>query len=465
MSDVNDLNMDDQELSDDAVLQREADEVYAELLARVGESNPNPRLDATRRAVELLGDVHRAAPVIHLTGTNGKTSTSRMIDSLLRASGVRTGMMTSPHLVRINERIMIDGSPISNEALIAGWRDITPYLAMVDAELGAEGQLPLTFFEALTVLAFACFADAPVDVVVLEVGMGGLWDSTNVADGQVAVFTPIALDHVARLGSTVAEIAATKAGIIKDGAHVVTAAQTPDARAAIDRASAAHGAPIYAEGQGFSLTSTTVAVGGQLITVAGRAGEYKDVFLPLFGDHQAHNAAVAIAAVETFLGDASRALTDDVVAEGFATVTSPGRLEIISTDPTVLIDAAHNPQSASSLVEAVRRYFTFNEVALVLGVLEDKDVEQVVATVLPLATRVLVTQSASDRALPVDDLAYVVRGAGAADILYEHDTLSAALDAAREWAELAPGRAVIVTGSITLVGDALVVAETEGWKR
>ena len=197
---------------------RAADAAYEQLLGRVGEAAPQPRLEPTRRAVELLGDVHQAAPVVHITGTNGKTSTSRMIESLLRATGLRTGLLTSPHLERVTERIMIDGEPIRDEAFARNWDDIRPYLLMVDTELAASGEETLTFFEALTVLAFACFADAPVDVVVLEVGMGGEWDSTNVADGQVAVFTPIALDHTQRLGSTVAEIARTKAGIIKPAA-------------------------------------------------------------------------------------------------------------------------------------------------------------------------------------------------------------------------------------------------------
>jgi dihydrofolate synthase/folylpolyglutamate synthase len=206
-----------------------AEQVYRELLDRVGEANIRPRLEPTRRAAELLGDPQRSAPVVHITGTNGKTSTSRMIESLLRASGLRPGLLTSPHLVRLNERIMIDGEPISDEALARNWDDIAPYLLIVDTELEAAGEEPLTFFEALTVLAFAAFADAPVDVIVLEVGMGGEWDSTNVADGQVAVFTPIALDHMARLGNTVAEIARTKAGIIKPAASVVTAMQAIEA--------------------------------------------------------------------------------------------------------------------------------------------------------------------------------------------------------------------------------------------
>ena len=231
--------------------------------------------------------------------------------------------MTSPHLVRVNERIVIDGAPISNEALAANWDDIAPYIAMTDAELEAAGELPLTYFEALTALAFASFADAPVDVAVIEVGMGGEWDSTNVGDGQVAVFTPISLDHTARLGNTVAEIARTKSGIVKPLANTVTAAQAPEAMAELERAVELSEGTIAREGSDFRLLRTTVAVGGQLIDVQGIAATYENLFLPLFGDHQAHNAAVAIAAVETFLGNGTQPLGDPL-AEGIGTASSPG---------------------------------------------------------------------------------------------------------------------------------------------
>src|SRR6185312_4687110 len=168
----------DPELNEDSLFQRDADRVYQDLLGRVGELGLQPRLAPTRRVVELLGDPQRAYPIVHITGTNGKTSTSRMIESILRASGLRTGLLTSPHLVRLNERIMIDGEPISNEGLVTNWQDIQPYVAMVDAELDTAGEPHLTFFEAFTALAFASFADAPVNVAVIEVGMGGEWDST-----------------------------------------------------------------------------------------------------------------------------------------------------------------------------------------------------------------------------------------------------------------------------------------------
>lgn len=448
---------------DDSEYAEAAATVYEELLARTGEAAPQPRLEPTRRVVELLGDPHRSYPIIHVTGTNGKTSTSRIIESILRAYGLRTGLMTSPHLERVNERIVIDGKPISNRSLASNWEDISPYLSLVDGELAAAGEEPLTYFEALTVLAFASFADAPIDVGVIEVGMGGEWDSTNVADGQVAVFTPIALDHTQRLGNTVAEIARTKSGIIKPVANVVSARQSPEALAELTRAVELTESTIAVEGAEFALESTTVAVGGQLITVRGRAGVYKDEFLPLFGDHQAQNAAVAIAAVESFLGDGSQALVGDVLTEGLSSVTSPGRLQLIATDPTVIVDAAHNPHGAAALAKAIKEYFTFDEVAVVIGVLQDKDAAGIIAALAPVATVFVATQSESERAVPFDDLAELIRET--TEEVSETESIGEALAEARTWAGKAPKRAVLVTGSITLVGEAIALARTEGWKQ
>lgn len=444
--------------------QEAADQVYRELLERVGEANIRPRLEPTRRAAELLGDPQRSAPVVHITGTNGKTSTSRMIESLLRATGLRPGLLTSPHLVRLNERIVIDGIPITNEALARNWDDIAPYLLIVDTELIAADEEPLTFFEALTVLAFAAFADAPVDVIVLEVGMGGEWDSTNVADGQVAVFTPIALDHTARLGNTVQEIARTKAGIIKPSATVVTAMQSIEALDELTAAAHQFEASVAVERRDFAVESTTVAVGGQLVDLRGRAGRYEGVYLPLYGDHQAQNAAVAVAAVESFLGDGTRALDRDVVVEGLGSVTSPGRLQLIGIEPTVLVDAAHNPHGASALRDALTEYFDFDEWTFVIGVLADKDAHGIIAELAPIAERFHVTRSTSDRAIGVDELASIVLTESHEDATYQYGTLEQALDAARAWAAESPRRAVVVTGSITLVGDAIQLAEREGWK-
>lgn len=449
---------------DDGEFDAEAEEVYAELLTRIGEAAPQPRLEPTRKAVELLGDPQRSAPVIHLTGTNGKTSTARMIEAILRATGLRTGLLTSPHLVTVNERIVIDGVPVSNEALVRNWRDIAPYLAIVDAELAAAGEETLTYFEALTVLAFAIFADAPVDVLVLEVGMGGEWDSTNVADGQVAVFTPIALDHQSRLGNTVAEIAKTKGGIIKPAASVVTAIQPLEALDELRAAAAIDEATMAIELVDFALESSAVAVGGQLITVRGRAATYRDLFLPLYGDHQGQNAAVAIAAVESFLGNGSLALDPDVLAEGLALATSPGRLQLIGVEPTVLVDAAHNPHGARALAAAMQEYFDFDELAIVVAVLGDKDAHGIIAELAPVATRFHVTRSQSDRAIPVHDLVEIVAAVVGEDATLEFDDFASAIEGAREWASEGEKRAVLVTGSITLIGEAIAMAQAGGWK-
>jgi dihydrofolate synthase / folylpolyglutamate synthase len=449
---------------DDALMEREAREVYEELLERVGEGSPRPRLEATRRAAELLGDPQRAYPIIHITGTNGKTSTSRIIESILRAHGLRTGMLTSPHLERVNERIVIDGEPISNGAFVSNWQDIRPFLDITDAELELDDQEPLSFFEALTLLAFAAFADAPVDVVVLEVGMGGEWDSTNVADGQVAVFTPIALDHTARLGKTVAEIARTKSGIIKPAAAVVSAAQAPEALVELERAVELTESTFAVAGSDFELISDTVAVGGQVITVRGLAGTYPDLFLPLFGDHQAANAALAIAAVESFIGGGALPLNQDVLAEGLATATSPGRLQVIGNEPTVLVDAAHNPHGAAALAVALTEYFTFDSVTAVIGILGDKDAAGILRELEPTVDHFVVTQSTSERAVGAEQLAALAVTIVGADRVTLEPSFEAALELARDRASATEKGAALVTGSITLVGDAIVYARDRGWK-
>jgi len=441
-----------------------ADGVYQALLARVGEGTPERRLDATRRAVELLGDPQRAYPIIHITGTNGKTSTSRIAESILRAYGLRTGLLTSPHLMRFNERIVIDGEPIGDEDLVRNWEDVQPYLKIVDAELVEAGKAPLTFFEALTALAFAAFADAPVDVAVIEVGMGGEWDSTNVGDGQVAVFTPISLDHTKALGDTVAAIARTKSGIIKPAADVVSAAQTADALVELTQAAELTESTFASQPDAFDVASTSVAVGGQLVSIRGRAATYDELFLPLYGDHQAQNAAVAVAAVETFLGRGTQPLNPALLEEGFATATSPGRLQLIGIEPTILVDAAHNPAGAKTLTAALRSYFGFEEIVFVLGILGDKDASGIVRELSSVATRFHVTRSVSDRSMDEEKLGDLVRATVGPDRTFVFGNLLDALEDARDWAQDGERRAVVVTGSITLVGEAMAFAEDENWK-
>ncbi len=389
-----------------------------------------------------------------------------MIESLLRASGLRTGLLTSPHLERFTERIRIDGEPIADEAVARNWEEILPFVAIVDAELEGAGEEPLTFFEALTVLAFACFADAPVDVVVLEVGMGGEWDSTNVADGQVAVFTPIDLDHQSRLGSTITEIARTKSGIIKPAASVVTAKQPDAALEVLEDAAELTESTLAVEGDAFDVLESRVAVGGQLVSIRGLAGEYRDVALPLFGRHQAENAAVAIAAVEAFIGGGAVRLADAVVHDGLAAAASPGRLQPIAGDPTIIVDAAHNPHGAESLVAGARRVLRLRRGRRSCSACSPTRTPTGIAAVLArTGGSFLVTRPDSDRARDASDLAAAVAARVGADRVQAVERLDDALDDARAWAAEAPKRAVVVTGSIALVGEAMAIAADRGWGR
>lgn len=441
---------------------RRADAVYEALLQRQGERWVQPRVERTRRVLELLDDPQKTYRVVHVTGTNGKTSTSRMIESLVRAHGLRTGLFTSPHLERFTERIMVDGEPIDDAAIADAWDEVSPFVDLVDGELAAAGDAPLTFFELLTVLAFVAFADAPIDVLVLEVGMGGSWDSTNTADGDVAVFAPIDLDHADRLGDTLAEIATVKAGIIKDGAAVVSARQDAAAEAVLREAAAARGATLAFEGTEFALAQQRLAVGGQQITVRGLAATYEDEYLPLYGAHQGFNAALAIAAVESLVGGGSQPITGDVLAEGLGAVTSPGRLQLVGASPTVLVDAAHNPHGARALVTALRDAFDFDEWGVVLGVLSDKDAAGIVAELAPVAAHVFATAPDSDRAEDADAIADL---AEAHDLRVSvHRDLADAAESARAWAAASDRRAVVIAGSVVLAGEALALAADEDWK-
>lgn len=439
-----------------------ADAVYAALLTRQGEQWVQPRVERTRRVLELLGDPQATYRVVHLTGTNGKTSTARIVESIVRAHGLRTGLFTSPHLERFTERVMIDGEPIDDGLVADAWDEISPFVDLVDAELAAAGDAPLTFFELLTVLAFVAFADAPVDVAVIEVGMGGSWDSTNTADGDVVVFAPIDLDHADRLGNTIAEIATVKSGIIKPGAAAVSAEQNPAALEVLKAAADARSASLAVEGDAFGLTAQRLAVGGQQISVKGLAGTYDELYLPLYGAHQGHNAALAIVAVESLIGGAAQALAPDVVADGLAQVTSPGRLQLVGVAPTVLVDSAHNPHGARALVAALGDSFDFDEWGIVLGAFGDKDIAGIVSTIVPAATHVFATAPDSDRAADPDTLADLVEAAGAQVTV--HRDLAEAAGAAREWASASERRAVVIAGSVVLAGEAVQLAAAEDWK-
>jgi dihydrofolate synthase/folylpolyglutamate synthase len=431
--------------------------VEDELSTRWGETKLDPSLVRIQALMDVLGEPQRSYPAIHITGTNGKTTTARMIETLLAGFDLRTGRYSSPHVQSITERISLDGAPISAERFVAAYRDIQPYVELVDE----REPYRLSFFEVLTGMAFAAFADAPVDVAVVEVGMGGAWDATNVVDGQVAVITPIALDHTERLGDTPEKIAVEKSGIVKPGARVVLAQQPVEAASVVLRRAAEVDATVAREGLEFGVLAREVAVGGQLLTLRGLGGEYPEVFLPLHGEHMAHNAAVALAAVEAFFGvgerGPARTLDVEVVRAAFAEVTSPGRLEVVRTSPTVILDAAHNPAGAQAAAAAVTEAFGFSRLIGVVGATQGKDVRGLLEAFEPVFSEVVVTRNTSHRALDPDELAALaVEVFGEERVQVEprlDDALDVAVTLAEEEHEYA-GAGVLVTGSVITVGEA-----------
>ncbi len=429
-------------------------EIEAELLARAPENVIEPSLTLVRAVMTYLGDVQSSYPVIHITGTNGKTSTGRIIDALLTEFGLKTGRFTSPHLSDIRERITLSGEPISAGRFVTAYEDVAPYLDLVDAASLADGGRRLTYFETLTVMAYAVFADAPVDVAIVEVGLGGTWDATNVADGQVCVLTPIGLDHMEYLGDTLVEIAEEKAGIIKPGSVAVSAAQDLDVAEVIEERCAEVGATLLVEGTGYAVGERRVAVGGQSLSIVTPAGTYADLFLPLHGAHQAANAAAAVTAVEAFLGGSDQMLDVEVVRAGLAKATSPGRLEIVRRSPTILVDAAHNPHGARALAEAIRESFVFTHLVGLVAILKEKDAAGILEALEPVLDHVVVTRSSSRRALPLAALADVAR-----DVFGDHrvsvvEALPDAIEQAVTMAEAdGIGGAVLATGSVVTVGE------------
>jgi dihydrofolate synthase/folylpolyglutamate synthase len=431
--------------------QERVDAIEQALLARWPETRIAPSTERIAALVDILGSPQLTYPTIHVGGTNGKTTTSRMIDSLLFAHGLRTGRFTSPHLETYRERIAINGQPIDPKDLIFAFNDIAAYLDLMDSKF----EHPISFFEAMTALGFVSFAEHPVDVAVIEVGMGGEWDATNVVDADVSVIMPIGFDHMEYLGHTLHEIAATKAGIIKEGGFIVLAQQEPEAAKELIRKAAEVGADVAREGIEYSVASRAVAVGGQLITIAGLHDTYDDIYLPLHGKHQAANAASALVAVEAFFGD--QPLDIEAVRAGFAAVTSPGRCEVVHRDPTIILDAAHNPHGAKALTETLESEFNFDEIIAVVGVFGDKDAEGILKTLEPVVDHVIVTQSSSDRAMSSSELEKIASSIFGGDRVFEVSDLHTALDravteATRPLSEDTIG--IIVTGSVVTVGEA-----------
>jgi dihydrofolate synthase / folylpolyglutamate synthase len=446
-------------------------EIEKDIFARRPEHSVNPSLERITALVTLLGDPQRAYPVIHLTGTNGKTSTARMTEALLRARGLRTGMFTSPHLSSVGERIVVDGRALSVEQFVEAYDEIKPYVDLVDA----SHEVRLSFFEVLTAMAFSVFADAPVDVCVLEVGMGGTWDNTNVADGVVAVVTPISIDHARHLGNTVQEIAADKAGIIKPGAIAVLAQQPPAAAEVLLRRVAEVGATVAREGIEFGVLGRELAVGGQQVSIRGLRGDYTDLYLPLFGAHQAGNLACAIAAVEAFAATPQadgpdsqpQALDPAIVAEAAATMSSPGRLEVIRRSPVVIVDAAHNPGGMVASMAALTESFTFTELIAIIAVAQDKDIAGILDELEPVASRLIVTANSSSRSMDPAALGEVATEIFGPERVSVAARLDDAIEAGVALADEAdavggPGSAgVLITGSVITAGDARVLLSSD----
>jgi dihydrofolate synthase/folylpolyglutamate synthase len=426
------------------------------LLNRWPETRIAPTLERIASLVDVLGSPQLSYPTIHIAGTNGKTTTTRLIDSLCFELGMRTGRFTSPHLESFLERISINGEPISAEGMIATYNDIALYLDLIDSKMPNK----LSFFEAMCALSFVAFAEFPVDVGIFECGMGGEWDSTNVINAAVSVITPIGLDHMEYLGDTLEKIATTKSGIIKDGSFAVLARQEPEvAQVLMHKAATVDATPIR-EGIEYSVKSRALAVGGQLISIAGVYGEYNDLFLPLHGAHQAANAATAIATVEVFAGEAK--LDEEVVREALVNATSPGRCEIIMRNPTVIIDAAHNPHGALSLKRTLLDEFDFDAVVGVLAPMGDKDVEGIFQECESVMSRIIVTRNSSHRAASIDELYDSAIQIFGSERVSKSESLHNAIAEAIEQAKLENAvndhnTAVVIAGSVVTAGESRAI--------
>lgn len=440
------------------------------------ETKIEPSTDRIVALMELLGSPQRAYPCIHVAGTNGKTSVTRMIDALLTALHRRTGRTTSPHLQSAVERIAVDGQPISPAKYVEIYSEIEPFVELVDKQSQEQGGPAMSKFEVLVAMAFVAFADAPVDIAVVEVGLGGRWDATNIIDAPVAVVTPIGIDHVEFLGPDLASIANEKAGIIKRhkldamtgeaGADTVAviAQQQPEAMEVLLRQTVEADAAVAREGSEFAVLSRQVAVGGQLLELQGLGGVYPEIFLPLHGEHQAHNAAVALAAVEAFFGaGADRQLDIEAIRSGFASVIIPGRLERVRSAPAVFLDAAHNPHGAAALAETLQSEFDFRRLVGVISVMGDKDVAGILAALEPAFEEIVVTHNGSPRAMETDALAGIAleifgedRVVVAPTLLDAVETATAMVEEAAEdgGAEGFSGTGIVITGSVVTAGAA-----------
>lgn len=446
-------------LAADMELDNEVARIYGSIVSRAPEHKVQPSLDRVRECLDLMGNPQKAYRAIHITGTNGKTSTARLIEALLREKGLRTGRFTSPHLSSVRERISIDGQAISRANFIQAWDDVAPFVEMVDTKSVAAGGPRMSFFEVFVVMAYAAFADAPIDVAVVEVGMGGEWDATNVIDAEVAVLNTVALDHERWLGYDLESIAREKLGIVKEGATLISAEQRPEVDELIMETVADKHASLVHYGPDLHVVSREVAVGGQMLTVKTPSAVYEDVPLAMLGAYQAKNAALALAAVEAFFGGG--ALSGDVVEHAFMSTSSPGRLEVVKSSPTVIIDAAHNPAGAAATREALEEYFGGPRVA-VFSALEDKDVEGILAELEPAFEAIVVTQIDSERAMDIEEIADIARDVFGEERVRVESNLADAITLGTELAETANPDSVappvtVVIGSIMLAAEARIV--------
>ena len=443
------------QLANDAALDARVEEIYQQIIQRAPEHKVQPSLDRVQLALDLLGNPHNTYRSIHITGTNGKTSTARMIEALLREQGLRTGRFTSPHLNTVRERIAIDGRAISRADFIETWEEIEPFIELVDQRSLAEGGPRMSFFEVFTVMAYSAFAMAPIDVAVVEVGMGGTWDATNVIDADVAVLMPVDLDHQKWLGNTVEEIASEKLGILKRGKILVSAEQKPSVRALIDARIAKQEAKLFCYGEDFETVSRESAVGGQMVSVRTPSHFYEDVPLAMLGSYQSFNVAVALMAVEAFFY--GRSVSDDVAEHALMAVRSPGRMEVVKGSPVIIVDAAHNPHGAAATVEALNEAFPGPRVA-VFSMMGDKDAEGVLGVMEPAFAAVVITQMLGERAADIDDLAELACSVFGEDRIIIEPDLGMALASAADLAEsLDPDS--LTPASVTVMGSIMLAAE------
>ena len=350
------------------------------------------------RMVEFLarlGNPHQAYPVVHIAGTKGKGSTAAMIASCLRAAGYKVGLYTSPHLQEFTERIQVDGQPVSKSALAGLVEEVKPTVAAIER---------LTTFEITTALGFLYFAQQKVDVAVVEVGLGGRLDATNVVNPLVSVITSLSMDHMAVLGNTLAKIAFEKAGIIKPGRPVVLSPQQDEAREVVERIAQERNSPLYEVGSAFNYAPVKHSLDGQAFQVWRDGGERRELSIPLLGEHQLENAVTAFAAM-ALLNDQGLRISDEALDRGFAHVDWPGRFEILSREPLLIVDSAHNPDSARRLRQTIDDYLPGRRLLLVFGASEDKDVAGMFAELMPRVSYLIATQSVHPRAMDAAQLA------------------------------------------------------------